>query len=372
MITAIGKLIQIFMTNGSRTEAAIAQIAILATIICGYGGVRAMHLLIEYSDEDSAKIEKRAQAQAQVAAKVSEIVDHLDTEFHELLDELTVINYSLGNTAASMTEIADGSVTSASAASTQADKTQEIRGRLENTSSTAQHATATTEVLRASIESGKAQSDELAAQSVHVDQNTEMISQTVEQLVSKVERVSEITDSILAISSQTNLLALNASIESARAGEAGKGFAVVADEIRKLAEETKVSTEMITQIMNELVDVTNQTQKGIKESVESIAIQRQKVQEVNQSFELVERDVEVLVTGMETMNNEVVAVMDANNVIVDGINTLSGISKQISTNTESSKGDIDNLVVSMEKFSNIMQGTFDQLQILKETATVED
>ena len=53
-----------------------------------------------------------------------------------------------------------------------------------------------------------------------------------------VDRVNELTNEILNISSQTNLLALNASIEAARAGEAGKGFAVVATEIGALLTDT--------------------------------------------------------------------------------------------------------------------------------------
>lgn len=63
-----------------------------------------------------------------------------------------------------------------------------------------------------------------------------------------VQQVEILTDEILNISSQTNLLALNASIEAARAGEAGKGFAVVADEIRKLADNSRETTNKIQNV----------------------------------------------------------------------------------------------------------------------------
>ena len=64
-----------------------------------------------------------------------------------------------------------------------------------------------------------------------------------------VDKINELTGTIMEISSQTSLLALNASIEAARAGEAGKGFAVVAEQVKKLAEESSQAAGKTTQLI---------------------------------------------------------------------------------------------------------------------------
>ncbi|MBI5286536.1 MAG: methyl-accepting protein, partial [Deltaproteobacteria bacterium] len=76
------------------------------------------------------------------------------------------------------------------------------------------------------------------------------------------------------IANQTNLLALNASIIAVQAGEYGKGFGVVANEIKKLSEETQVSTKEIEDLIDGLqievekvVKSMSMGEKGIDTSV---------------------------------------------------------------------------------------------------------
>lgn len=74
---------------------------------------------------------------------------------------------------------------------------------------------------------------------------------------SKVKEIGSLLDAISNITNQTNLLSLNAAIEASRAGEAGKGFAVVAAQIKKLAEESNVTTEKIRDIINYVTQAVN-------------------------------------------------------------------------------------------------------------------
>ena len=336
-------------------------------VIAIFGSYRAIAILYEFSEMDREVITKEAARRAEVAEKVSGIVEKVKNDFVEVITGLGGVKESMSIVDQSMNDIAGSSESTAVAVSRQADRTTDIQQRLENTSQSAMEARHTTDELKDVISNGVLLADSLQEQSDLVDQNVARISQTVEQLVANVQQVSGITDSILNISTQTNLLALNASIEAARAGEAGRGFSVVADEIRKLAEETKVSTEKITAIISELRAVTEETQKGITESAEAIEIQRQKVTEVTASFAQVGDGMELLETNVGIMSQEVEAVLIANGEIVDSIATLSAASDEVSAETQSCKDTISDAYSNIGTFSDMVEGTFVQLKELAET-----
>ena len=369
---AIGAIIicaiKCFMEMGDKELFNYGLLILGGVVIFVYGIARTVLLLIEFGKEDQAVIVKEAEHRKEVADTVATIVDKLNGDFNEIVVALDTINGAMSSADMAMEDISASSENIAEAVNHQAEMTAHIQENLESTNEVTTNAKNTTEGLKDIIIEGKSFADELKEQSYIVDQNISKISETVEQLVMNVEKVSGITESILNISSQTNLLALNASIEAARAGEAGRGFAVVAEEIRKLAEETKDSTEKITAIISELTNVTNETQVGIEESVECINVQRLNVNKVNDSFTKVENGMLELESGVVNMSSRVESVLGANAKIVDSISLLSTSTEEVSAGTTTCTATISTTFENLEEFSAKVNGAFEQLQILKETA----
>ena len=170
------------------------------------------------------------------------------------------------------------------------------------------------------------------------------VADAMKALQERTNAVKSIADTIFSISSQTNLLALNASIESARAGEAGRGFAVVADEIRQLAEKTRVETENIARILEELSANAESASNAVNRSVEAAGVQDQMIEQVSQSFEEMSNNVTGLINEIENIDALLVNLSDANNQIVDNISNLSATTEEVTASSmQAAEMTIENL-----------------------------
>ncbi len=114
--------------------------------------------------------------------------------------------------------------------------------------------------------------------------SSENIAQQIRSLSDKFIQIDEISAMVTDFAVETKILAMNAAVEAVRAGEQGKGFTVLAEEIRKLAEDSKRSTDRINNLVLELRQITTGTVKesheGAKRAQEGLAI----VRETNETF----------------------------------------------------------------------------------------
>lgn len=157
---------------------------------------------------------------------------------------------------------------------------------------------------------GKDQIDILLKSIEDIKNSFETVAGKVNSLDSSVSQVGNITDVINGISEQTNLLALNAAIEAARAGEAGRGFAVVAEEVRRLAEQSKESTEQIQKL---IFSISSETTNVITTS--------------DEVKNLVENQVKIVQTTIESFNDMIEAISNISPLVDDTCASLENTIK---------------------------------------------
>jgi methyl-accepting chemotaxis protein len=186
--------------------------------------------------------------------------------------------------------------------------------------------------------------DQLKNQSSVISETNNDVAASMKSLQERTDAVKNIADTIFSISSQTNLLALNASIESARAGDAGRGFAVVANEIRQLAEKTRLETESIASISEELSQKAAEATNAVERSISATTAQDEMITQASDSYTQMNENVSQLITNIQTIDGMLANLSSANNQIVDNIMNLSATTQQVTaSSTQAADLTVENL-----------------------------
>jgi methyl-accepting chemotaxis protein len=177
-------------------------------------------------------------------------------------------------------------------------------------------------------------------------------SNYVANLDSDSQRVNEVIGVIKEIADQTNLLALNAAIEAARAGEQGRGFAVVADEVRKLAERTSQSTQVIAETIAAMQVNAQNTVEGMKAVDSRVAIGVERANAANSAITQIRTSSGRAVERVGEISNAIREQGIASTSIAQQVERIAQMSEEnhaAAENTSSTARELDHLAHRMKE-----------------------
>lgn len=200
----------------------------------------------------------------------------------------------------------------------------------------------------------------------HIHESVLEVAGVIDNLGSQSQEISQITKVITSIADQTNLLALNAAIEAARAGEHGKGFAVVADEVRKLAVQSKSSSNEIIDLILKIQTGTNQAVKSMEKSTLEVENGSIAVNEAGRSFIQITDSITDIRKTIQSIHQYVQKMTESSKYVTANIEVLTEIAKVNSTSSRAVAASAEEQLATMEEIASSVQTVNDMAINLKE------
>ena len=300
--------------------------------------VDSINQLLEAFQQVIARIKKSS-------VYMEEIADRVDVQF-------TASNDKISGLSAVMEQMTAGS--------------EEISALVHQMQGEVQGISGETEQITREMDGGMTFAAELRERAGYIRMKTVESKQSAEEIASSIretmavsiresrniDKIEELTKTILDITARTNLLALNASIEAARAGEAGRGFAVVADEIRTLADTSKQNATEIQALNYKVIAAVRslcECSERLTKFVDS------KVMEDYKSFEMMSvrymEDANIVSEMIDKIQSNVDHIGGQINTVLQNIGGISSSAEESSLGIQSVTGNVVDLLDATENIS---------------------
>ncbi len=326
-------------------------------------------------DDDSATLEKRKDEVGIIARALGRTRNNLREMVASITDAGNNINTNVDNLQATIDKV--GTICEDNSATTE-ELAAGMQETAASTTTIAQNVTNVRESARGIDDlagEGTKLSDEVLSRAGELATTTEKASKKTIEIYESVKvkseeaivasqavnKINELTGTIMAISSQTGLLALNASIEAARAGEAGRGFAVVATEISNLATQTSEAVKNIGSIVDEVNSAVGQMSDCLTQTTNfletNVLADYQEFGKVSEQYKV---DADTFGSSMNEIRESIRELAKDMDMIVSSIEGID------TTVTEASHGVVD----IAEKTSEMSAETADSIDKVNETKQV--
>lgn len=258
---------------------------------------------------------------------------------------------SIGEISRAIEEISEGTTSQSQNAQEGVISMDDLSSKLDTITESTNRARQTTSETQSLGDKGLSMVNILTIKSEKTKESSARVGNIVEDVNASMIKITSISDAISQITTQTNLLALNASIESARAGEAGRGFAVVAEEIRKLAEQSRLSTEEIKNIIDAMQSKSKTAVIAIKDNEAIIKEQEETMTATKAVFNDIIDGVKHITFTINEMRDLISEINRSKENAVGQIQDISAVSEENASATEEVSASTQEVNATMDELT---------------------